>query len=142
MVSTDLTTDSLQELVNRFGTFHDGIVDDIHFDLSNLSAPMKLNIRVIAHSQEYPSGGANVTFEMSDIVWTIIRQPKDYDLGLILRLNIDIFDDEIYFDFYGSRGTRSRESYEVRLTSNSRGSMFAVACRRCLWSVTPYENPI
>lgn len=143
MTKTQLTEDSIFEFRERFRTFHDAVIHrtvlDLFGDGTSSSTRAVIILGVIdGIGVDRTYNWINVTLEIQNLDWFSIRQPPRYKLGVVFKLDIDMFNNQIYVDLLGWQKKPTKEDYLNNLKSLE--SNFVVVGETCFWSTSKYTT--
>lgn len=138
----EITLASLQAFRDRFGTFHDDVIHSVHYNIFSKTQPCKIFVILgvrdlsVANSNNW----INLNLEITGINNFLLNNPPNYYMGVILRLNIGIFDNKIHFNFFPFyMNADDIASYNPHPTP---GPNLVIVADRCQWSISPYlEHP-
>jgi hypothetical protein len=140
-MKTKLTPKNLPEFRSRFGTFHDSVIHRMQHDMFTGygAGNMKIIIGTFDIQDASRKNWFNLVLDIEGVSeYIIIKRRNHYD-GIIYRLNVDFFDDEIYFDFVPRTESPTQpDDYTGNIQVNSKE--LVIVARKCFWSVEPYEE--
>ena len=102
-----LDPDGLQELKDRFGTFHDACIRTVQFSVSPSTAPsvryvldaIELPWVLAPEGRKYILDWKLITLEVRELKAFCFSQPERYESSTIFGLTIDLAADEVQIDF-------------------------------------------
>ncbi|MBZ0281425.1 MAG: hypothetical protein K8L97_11855 [Anaerolineae bacterium] len=136
---TEITPDNLEDFKKRFGIFHDAVIHSIEYGIFSHKNPKIVTVKVGTRDLQFqsPDNWINVTFQVEPVVELIVRQARNYTLGVIFGLSIEFFDQEVYLDFKrGSEKPTGPEDYE----RDPLGSHLLIVGKKLFWSTEPYQE--
>ena len=139
----ELTVANLTEFRERFKTFHDGLVHQVDINLYRVTTP-KANIRIELEARDFVLSDkgqwVKLVFEVEDVTKYVLHQERNYNLTVISRLNVGIFDNEIFFDFEPyDYEPQSAADFELRPFVPK--AMFLIIGERCFWYIKEILEP-
>ena len=142
-VRQELTVANVIEFRERFGTFHDGLVHGVNINLYRVTTP-KANIYIELEARDFVLSDkgqwVKLVFEIEDVTKYVLHQERNYNLTVIDRLNVGIFNSEIFFDFCPyDYAPQSAADFELRPFVPK--AMFLIVGERCFWYIKEILEP-
>lgn len=128
-----LSSSNFIGFLERFYHCHDGVVRDVrvHFATKKVMVILSVQDRETQENE----GWVNLTLEIKDLVEFILIEGKSTCAVISDTLQIGFFDGAIYVDF-------CPYTEAPRGIDDFRKSLFLVAGKRCVWSVSSYDDTI
>jgi|GEM_PF-2934124 len=140
----EIVKQSLPQYREIFGTLHDGIVLKLKtYYVAYSRANIDMTVLYIDPNHkrtiETSHGRAklvNIEFSFGDVVWTNLCV-HPYNPGLdIMRADIDIIDNLVHFDFWGSPERFDYVNEPNKVMSKNSSALYIIA-QRAFWEIKP-----
>jgi hypothetical protein len=139
-MKTELTPENLEAFRERFGTFHDGVIHSVKYDIFRSGREIPEIVTIIVGLRDWQIKSEkkwiNLTFQVEHIEELVLQKLRHYGHGVIFRLTIAFFDGEVYLDFFPFT---EKPTSPADFPKSSGGSRLLVIGKHCYWSVEPYQ---
>lgn len=129
--AVEITSKSIELLEDRFGTFHDSIIDNITVHVNRPKKEREIIVKISTSERNRDTqylDWFHITFRLVEPLFYSIHLRENYHLGDIWRINLHATHRGVFIDFYPPKTLdKNPYNYYKELSEKREGILFMAA---------------